>query len=415
MHWRVRDKNGRTSVLRRIRRGARRRSRRREARVPLAPRAQLRRSRQPRPLRYRAEDRLNVAPAIVGARAAHRSTLPRSAVVRRSRAVRSDAQPAPDDSERLPVRGGLRLRRARRDRDPAASRRTRRRDVAGARRSVLDRSKPGFEVRCYRLCKRVLMFHRSRRARPDAGAGARDAAALRRRSRRWRSWSASTVASAGAARHVDRVPRGDARLHARRRSIPRFTRSISAASRTCPRRSTASARNGSISTAKASPACSSTSAPAGSTSATSAAARFAPVATARRRARRSTLAGGGQCCSTSPATARSRWCASARPAAGLFARTENFDWDAVRHLLVAAERELRTIPTCASSISTATAAPTCWSPRTACLRWYPSLGNDGFGAAGLVPKPSDEERGPALVFADAEQAHLPRRHDRRRT
>jgi RHS repeat-associated protein len=38
------------------------------------------------------------------------------------------------------------------------------------------------------------------------------------------------------------------------------------------------------------------------------------------------------------------------------------------------------------------------------LRWYPSLGVDGFGDAALVHKPRDEDRGPALVFADAEQA-----------
>jgi RHS repeat-associated protein len=38
------------------------------------------------------------------------------------------------------------------------------------------------------------------------------------------------------------------------------------------------------------------------------------------------------------------------------------------------------------------------------LRWYPSLGYDGFAPAELVGKPRDEQRGPALVFADAEQA-----------
>src|SRR5262249_17014534 len=37
------------------------------------------------------------------------------------------------------------------------------------------------------------------------------------------------------------------------------------------------------------------------------------------------------------------------------------------------------------------------------LRWYPSRGYDGFGEAEKVHKPLDEERGPALVFADPEQ------------
>ena len=35
--------------------------------------------------------------------------------------------------------------------------------------------------------------------------------------------------------------------------------------------------------------------------------------------------------------------------------------------------------------------------------WYPSLAEEGFGPAGLVRKPIDEETGPALVFADGTQ------------
>ena len=39
--------------------------------------------------------------------------------------------------------------------------------------------------------------------------------------------------------------------------------------------------------------------------------------------------------------------------------------------------------------------------------WDQSLGKDGFGRAAVVPKPSDEDAGPALVFADAsESIHL---------
>jgi hypothetical protein len=38
------------------------------------------------------------------------------------------------------------------------------------------------------------------------------------------------------------------------------------------------------------------------------------------------------------------------------------------------------------------------------LRCYPSLGYEGFGDSFAVSKPRDEERGPALIFADAEQA-----------
>jgi hypothetical protein len=38
------------------------------------------------------------------------------------------------------------------------------------------------------------------------------------------------------------------------------------------------------------------------------------------------------------------------------------------------------------------------------FRWHPSLAEDGFGDAQFVPKPWDEEQGPALVFADGTQS-----------
>ncbi|WP_394826074.1 SpvB/TcaC N-terminal domain-containing protein [Pendulispora albinea] len=38
------------------------------------------------------------------------------------------------------------------------------------------------------------------------------------------------------------------------------------------------------------------------------------------------------------------------------------------------------------------------------LVWYPSLGKDGFGAAVVIPLARDERKAPAVVFADAEQA-----------
>jgi RHS repeat-associated protein len=38
------------------------------------------------------------------------------------------------------------------------------------------------------------------------------------------------------------------------------------------------------------------------------------------------------------------------------------------------------------------------------LTWYPSLAEAGFGPAIRVPKPKDEDEGPAIIFADADQA-----------
>jgi RHS repeat-associated protein len=38
--------------------------------------------------------------------------------------------------------------------------------------------------------------------------------------------------------------------------------------------------------------------------------------------------------------------------------------------------------------------------------WYPSLGANGFGPPRILPRPSDEERGPAIVFADVRRTIL---------
>lgn len=40
----------------------------------------------------------------------------------------------------------------------------------------------------------------------------------------------------------------------------------------------------------------------------------------------------------------------------------------------------------------------------AAFRWYPSLAKQGFGPSAIVGKPVDEEKGPALVFADSTQS-----------
>ena len=40
----------------------------------------------------------------------------------------------------------------------------------------------------------------------------------------------------------------------------------------------------------------------------------------------------------------------------------------------------------------------------AALTWFPSLAREGFGPAYSTSKPFDEERGPALVFADGTQS-----------
>ena len=45
--------------------------------------------------------------------------------------------------------------------------------------------------------------------------------------------------------------------------------------------------------------------------------------------------------------------------------------------------------------------------------WYPSLAEEGFGTAIRIPKPRDEEQGPAVVFADGDPVHFRCGHVRR--
>ena len=48
------------------------------------------------------------------------------------------------------------------------------------------------------------------------------------------------------------------------------------------------------------------------------------------------------------------------------------------------------------------------------LTYFPSLARFGFGAPIRLPKATDEEAGPAVIFADSTQSDFPRRHVGRR-
>ena len=103
-----------------------------------------------------------------------------------------------------------------------------------------------------------------------------------------------------------------------------------------------------------------------------------------------------------------------RPDAGLFRAHRRRGLGAVPQLCRGADRRPGAIRTCGSSISTATATPTCSSPSRSASPGIRSLGEEGFGPARRVPQALDEEHGPRLVFADGTQSDLSRRHVRRR-
>jgi RHS repeat-associated protein len=91
-----------------------------------------------------------------------------------------------------------------------------------------------------------------------------------------------------------------------------------------------------------------------------------------------------------------------QPAPGFFRRTDDQDWDVFTPLpslpnLDWHEPNLRFIDLTGDGFADLAIT------EDDVITWYPSLAEDGFGAAIRVPKPRDEEDGPAVVFADADQ------------
>ena len=181
----------------------------------------------------------------------------------------------------------------------------------------------GFEVRTYRLCQRVLMFHHfpdeagRRRRLPGALARLRLQSSrgvaddVRRGQSRSRRCIASITqtglpaqARAGDGLRAQRRCRRSSSSTPRRSSTTRCATSTRRAWRTCPAGSTASRTSGSTWTARASPASSPSRPAPGSTSRTSASGRFGAGRDASRRGRRPRSLGDGRRAAARPGRRR---------------------------------------------------------------------------------------------------------------
>ena len=117
------------------------------------------------------------------------------------------------------------------------------------------------------------------------------------------------------------------------------------------------------------------------------------------------LAGGGQLVDLAGSGVKSLVHFSG-PTPGHYTRTEDFSWSSYAHFaslpnVAFDDPNLRLVDLDGDGLADLLVT------EGELLRWYPSLGAAGFGPPVLVAKGHDENRGPALVFADAEQAiHL---------
>ena len=353
VHWRSITPRQRHHPLRRRRPLPHRRPGRSRAGVQLADLRDLRRPRQRHGLRLQAgQRRPRRRRRLTSAPAPTRDERPTGTPSGSATATARPRRPGEDlrRPHGLDVRGGVRLRRTRPRRPDA--RRDRDRGSAGA--DPFSDYRPGFEVRTYRLCQRVLMFHHF----PDeAGVGAdclvrstdltytgadpttrRAAPEARRPPSSRPSPSAATDAPDGG--YLSRaLPAGGVRLPARSTCTPTSPTSTPTASPTCPpgspprrplgRPGRRGHRRGPRRAGREP----------GPTSPTSAAA-FGRRARPAHRSRRAAVSPTADSCSTSPATGTSTWSTTPDPARGSSRAPTDGDWAAVPPVRVAATPRL---------------------------------------------------------------------------
>jgi RHS repeat-associated protein len=91
------------------------------------------------------------------------------------------------------------------------------------------------------------------------------------------------------------------------------------------------------------------------------------------------------------------------PTPGFFERTETQDWDAFKPLALLPNADWRE-PNLRFVDLTGDGRADILVTEDDVLTWYPSIAETGFAGAIRVPKPRDEEAGPAVAFADSTQA-----------
>ena len=376
--------------------------------------------------------------------------LPEAHQVRQPRLAPRPAGPGADG---LAVRGGLRLRRGplrgrrptrRRPRPSSTGSSARRASPAApwaARPDPFSSHRAGFEVRTYRRCRRVLMFHHFPELGDRADCLVRvDRVRLRRPRLRAQPADASTTSSPiraapasprSSARHAVRLrPRRHAAVSAATASRTHLPQAVAAAARVRVqqgRRSSDEVRELDAESLENLPgrprrARLPVGRPrrrgrlrhpdrAGRRLVLQAEPRRRRASARCRRVAAEAVAGGarraaGSSCSTSPATASSTWSRFGGPTPGFFERTDDGGWAAVpRRSAQLPERRLgRPEP--------ALRRPRRRRPRrrpdhraTTSFTWYPSLGEDGLRRRrDASASRSTRSAGPRLVFADGTQS-----------